>query len=118
MVRALQGSQALGFFSITFFCILQPHAFIFQSLKPEYERLAGILKGMVNVAAVDADQYKSLGGRFAVQGFPTIKMFNTDKLKPEDYQGERSSGAMLECDALHFGQILLDSLLIQTIQVL
>ena len=70
---------------------------------------------MVNVAAVDADQYKSLGGRFAVQGFPTIKMFNVDKQKPEDYQGERSSGAMLECDALHFGQILPYSSLIQTI---
>ncbi len=52
---------------------------------------------MVNVAAVDADQYKSLGGRFSVQGFPTIKLFNINKQKPEDYQGERSSSAMLEC---------------------
>ena len=69
-----------------------------QNLKPEYERLAGILKGMVNVAAVDVDQYKSLGGRFGIQGFPTIKMFNIDKQKPEDYQGERNSGAMLEYD--------------------
>jgi protein disulfide-isomerase A6 len=69
-----------------------------QSLKPEYERLAGILKGLVNVAAVDADQFKSLGGRFGIQGFPTIKLFNIDKQKPEDYQGERNSGAMLEYD--------------------
>jgi hypothetical protein len=70
---------------------------------------------MVNVAAVDADQYKSLGGRFAVQGFPTIKLFNIDKLKPEDYQGERSSGAMLECDARRFGRALVPSLLMRAI---
>jgi thioredoxin-like negative regulator of GroEL len=67
-----------------------------QNLKPEYERLAGILKGLVNVAAVDADQFKSLGGRFGIQGFPTIKLFNIDKQNPEDYQGERNSVAMLE----------------------
>ena len=78
-----------------------------QNLKPEYERLAGILKGIVNVAAVDADQYKSLGGRFGIQGFPTIKLFNIDKQKPEDYQGERNSGAMLECDSQLFVQALL-----------
>jgi hypothetical protein len=54
------------------------------------------LKGLVNVAAVDADQFKSLGGRFGIQGFPTIKLFNVEKQKPEDYQGERNSVAMLE----------------------
>ena len=81
----------------------RPHSAL-QNLKPEYERLAGILKGMVNVAAVDADQHKSLGGRFGIQGFPTIKLFNIDKQKPEDYQGERNSAAMLECDALRFNE--------------
>jgi hypothetical protein len=91
-------------------------------LKPEYERLAGILKGMVNVAAVDVDQYKSLGGRFGIQGFPTIKIFNIDKQKPEDYQGERTSGAMLECGAQHVGPTLvpfqhLKSILIRGITV-
>jgi hypothetical protein len=72
---------------------------------------------MVNVAAVDVDQYKSLGGRFGIQGFPTIKMFNIDKQKPEDYQGERSSAAMLECDALHFGPTLVPFQHLKTILI-
>jgi protein disulfide-isomerase A6 len=103
------GVATARFVLLCFLCyyISQHFSTFSQNLKPEYERLAGILKGIVNVAAVDADQYKSLGGRFGIQGFPTIKLFNIDKQKPEDYQGERNSGAMLECDSQLFVHALL-----------
>lgn len=41
----------------------------------------------MKVGAVDADQHKSLGGQYGVNGFPTIKIFGANKNKPEDYQG-------------------------------
>ena len=39
------------------------------------------------MGAVNADDHKSLGGQYQVQGFPTIKVFGLDKQKPTDYQG-------------------------------
>ena len=59
-----------------------------QQFAPEYKKLATALKGFMHVGAVDADQHKSLGGRFGVQGFPTIKIFGANKNKPTDYNGE------------------------------
>lgn len=44
-------------------------------LEPVWNDLAGELKGKVNVGKVDATQETVLGGRFAVQGYPTIKLF-------------------------------------------
>jgi len=70
-----------------------------QRLTPEYTKAAKALKGVVKIGAVNADDHKSLGGQYQVQGFPTIKIFGLNKNKPEDYQGERTakglvSGAM------------------------
>lgn len=45
-------------------------------------------QGVVKVAAVDADKHQSLGGQYGVQGFPTIKIFGSNKNRPEDYQGK------------------------------
>ena len=45
-------------------------------------------QGVVKVGAVNADEHRSLGGQYSVQGFPTIKVFGADKQKPTDYQGE------------------------------
>jgi protein disulfide-isomerase A6 len=56
-----------------------------KNLQPEWEKAAKALKGIVKVGAVDADQYKSLGSQFGVQGFPTIKFFGADKKTPLDY---------------------------------
>uniref|UniRef100_A0A8C3AP57 Protein disulfide-isomerase A6 n=1 Tax=Cyclopterus lumpus TaxID=8103 RepID=A0A8C3AP57_CYCLU len=55
-----------------------------------------IPQGIVKVGAVDADQHKSLGGQYGVKGFPTIKIFGANKNKPEDYQGGRSSQAIVD----------------------
>ncbi|OWF51690.1 protein disulfide-isomerase A6-like [Mizuhopecten yessoensis] len=66
-----------------------------KSLAPEWKKAAKALKGVVKIAAVDADAHGQLGGRFSVQGFPTIKVFGVNKNKPEDYQGGRTADAIV-----------------------
>ena len=46
-----------------------------KTLAPEYKKAAKALTGLVTLAAIDLDQYKSVGGPYGIQGFPTIKMF-------------------------------------------
>lgn len=48
-------------------------------------------QGVIKIGAVNADEHKSLGSRYGVKGFPTIKVFGADKKKPTDYQGARSA---------------------------
>ncbi|KAI2652043.1 Protein disulfide-isomerase A6 [Labeo rohita] len=67
-----------------------------KNLAPEWKKAATALKGIVKVGAVDADQHNSLGGQYGVRGFPTIKIFGANKNKPEDYQGGRSSQAIVD----------------------
>jgi protein disulfide-isomerase A6 len=50
------------------------------------------------VVAVDATQAESLAQKYGIQGFPTLKMFGQDKRKPSDYNGGRTSDAIIsEC---------------------
>ncbi|XP_069055019.1 protein disulfide-isomerase A6 isoform X2 [Lepisosteus oculatus] len=67
-----------------------------QRLTPDWKKAATALKGVVKVGAVDADQHKSLAGQYNIRGFPTIKVFGLNKNKPEDYQGARSSQAIVD----------------------
>lgn len=71
-----------------------------KALKPEWERAAKVLRGIVAVAAVDADQHRELGQRFGVQGFPTIKLAiadsSSDQIKTVDYSGGRSAKELVE----------------------
>lgn len=67
-----------------------------QRLVPEYQKAAEALKGVVKVGAVNADDHKSLGGQYGVQGFPTIKIFGLDKKKPEDFNGQRSAQSIVD----------------------
>jgi len=62
-----------------------------QSFVGEYAKAATALKGVVKVGGVNADEHKTLGGRFGIRGFPTVKIFGSDKNKPEDYNGERNA---------------------------
>lgn len=72
-------------------------------LTPEYKKLGAAvaadpaLATRVVVAKVDADQHRALGERFAVRGFPTIKLFRRGApvTGPEDYAGARTADAML-----------------------
>lgn len=50
----------------------------------------------MKVGAVNADEHKSLGGKYGVRGFPTIKIFGADKQKPEDYNGGRTAQAIAD----------------------
>jgi len=67
-----------------------------QQFVGEYSKAARALKGIVKVGAVNADEHKSLGGRFGVRGFPTVKIFGANKNKPEDYNGGRTAQGLVE----------------------
>jgi len=44
-------------------------------------------QGIVRLGAVNADEHKQLGGQYGVRGFPSIKIFGTNKNSPSDYNG-------------------------------
>lgn len=67
-----------------------------QQLVPEYQKAANALKGVVKVGAVNADEHNSLGGRYGVQGFPTIKIFAANKNKPQDFNGQRTAQGLVD----------------------
>lgn len=48
------------------------------------------------MGAVDADAHKSLGQQYGIRGFPTIKVFGTNKQSPTDYQGGRTADAIVD----------------------
>jgi protein disulfide-isomerase A6 len=68
-----------------------------KSLTPEYEKFGTAFKGQnVVIAAVDADQHKSVGGRFQVQGFPTLKFFPAGSAVAEEYNGGRTAKDLVD----------------------
>ncbi len=59
-----------------------------KKLAPIYEELGALFaKEPVIIASVDADEHKSLGSKFGVTGFPTIKYFPAHSTVAEDYNG-------------------------------
>jgi len=66
-----------------------------QRLTPEWEKLAGALKGIINVGAVDMTTDQEAGAAYGIRGFPTLKFFGANKNAPEDYQGNRESRDMV-----------------------
>ena len=76
-----------------------------KSLAPTYEQLGGVFAGEKNVviAKIDADKHRSLGERFGVEGFPTIKFLAPGALasgsKPETaaepYNGPRDLAGLV-----------------------
>lgn len=67
-----------------------------KSLVSEYSKAATALKGIVKVGAVDADAHQGLGSRFGVRGFPTIKIFSSNKKSPLEYQGQRTAQGLVD----------------------
>lgn len=67
-----------------------------KTLVPEYKKAAAALRGAVRVGAVNADEHKELGGKFGVRGFPTIKLFGTNKQKPSDFNGARTAQGLVD----------------------
>ncbi|KAF3056415.1 Protein disulfide-isomerase tigA [Daldinia childiae] len=62
-----------------------------KNLAPVYEELAQVFATSkdVQIAKVDADAERSLGQKYGVQGFPTLKWFDGKSNKPTDYEGGR-----------------------------
>lgn len=70
-----------------------------QRLAPEWAKVASELKGKVKVGAVDATVHTVTAGRYQIQGYPTIKVFNAgakDSHSVEDYQGPRSASDIIQ----------------------
>lgn len=63
-----------------------------KNLAPTYEKVAETFKSEANciVAKVDADSEKTLGSRFGISGFPTIKFFSKTNKDGEEYSKGRS----------------------------
>ena len=67
-----------------------------KQLAPQYQKAAKALEGIVNVGGINCDEQKQLCGQFGIQGFPTIKVFGSNKNKPEDYQGARTAEGIVQ----------------------
>ncbi|KAL1887234.1 Protein disulfide-isomerase erp38, partial [Ceratocystis pirilliformis] len=64
-----------------------------KTLAPVYEELAAGYEhadDKVQIAKVDADAERTLGKRFGIQGFPTLKWFDGVSDTPHEYSGARS----------------------------
>uniref|UniRef100_A0A2L2Y0U2 protein disulfide-isomerase n=2 Tax=Parasteatoda tepidariorum TaxID=114398 RepID=A0A2L2Y0U2_PARTP len=67
-----------------------------QALVSEYSKMAAAVKGIVKVGAVNADQHQTLGQKYEIRGFPTIKIFGSNKNKPKEYSGPRTAQGMVD----------------------
>jgi len=67
-----------------------------KSLAPEWLKAAKALKGIVNVGAVDMDADQSVGAPYNIRGFPTIKIFASNKNSPSDYNGARTAQGIVD----------------------
>ena len=63
-----------------------------KNLAPEWEKAAKALDGKVKLGAVDATVEQSLGSKYDVRGYPTIKVFRPGaKSSPAPYEGGRTA---------------------------
>lgn len=68
-----------------------------KSLAGPWASAAARLKGKVNMGAIDATKEGSLGQKFGVRGYPTIKYFPAgpkDESSAEDYDGGRDANSI------------------------
>lgn len=66
-----------------------------KNLVPEFDKAASILNGVVKLVAVDATVAQAVAQKYQVQGYPTLKVFGADKKAPTEYQGGRTSDAIV-----------------------
>ena len=71
--------------------------FHISALAPEYAKAAGILAekdSPIKLGKVDATEESSLGEKFEVRGYPTLKLFSNGQ-EVEDYKGGRTKKDMV-----------------------
>ncbi|KAJ3112051.1 protein disulfide isomerase (PDI) protein [Phlyctochytrium bullatum] len=67
-----------------------------KNLAPEYKKAAEKLRGLAKVVAIDCDAHRDLCGRYGIQGFPTLKVFGSDKKNVQDYTGPRTAKGIVD----------------------
>jgi protein disulfide-isomerase A6 len=67
-----------------------------KSLTPEFKKVGTATKGIFKVGAVNCDDHSSVCGQFGVKGFPTIKIFGSNKNTPVDHNGQRDAKGIIE----------------------
>jgi len=68
-----------------------------KQFKPEYEKAAKALNGVVRVGAVNMDEHKQTGQKYGVTGFPTVKFFGLNKKgDPTTYSGQRTGDDLVK----------------------
>jgi len=80
-----------GLFIVEFYAPWCGHC---KSLTPEWLKLGKAMKGIAGVGALDMTEHSSVGEKYDVTGFPTIKIFGADKSKPTDFQGDRTAAKL------------------------
>ncbi|CAN1220031.1 Protein disulfide isomerase-like 2-3 [Linum perenne] len=85
-----------------------------KALTPAWEKAATVLKGVVTVAALDADAHKSLAQEYGIEGFPTIK----DRLNGKSTSGSSDKAgssdnsepnASIELNSRNFDELVIKS---------
>jgi protein disulfide-isomerase A6 len=79
-----------------------------QQLAPKYKEVASALRGIVNVAAVDAATEgkagKAIANSYEIKGFPTLYFFGRDdKTHPHLHQGAREVKDLIEASLHEIG---------------
>ncbi|KAK9453200.1 thioredoxin-like protein [Dipodascopsis uninucleata] len=77
-----------------------------KNLAPIYEELADSYvskKDKIQIAKIDADQHRSIGKKYGIKGFPTIKFFDGKGGEPVPYEQGRSIDAFQEFVAKQTG---------------
>jgi len=68
-----------------------------KNLAPHWEKAAKELEGKIKLGAVDATIHSSLGSKYGIKGYPTIKVFKAGpKSDPVDYDGGRTSDSIVK----------------------
>jgi thiol-disulfide isomerase/thioredoxin len=71
-----------------------PFCGLCKRIRPIWIELAAALRGKAYVASVDCAQHWEACKSVGISGYPSIKKFSHGKSEPEDYEGERSIGAL------------------------
>merc|ERR1719183_1853126 len=75
-VRDMEAAMKKGEVVVMFYASWCPHC---KTMKPIFSSVASQHEGKVGFIKVDADQYREVGDKWSVDGYPTIKYFSKGK---------------------------------------